>query len=70
MIWALLQSPFTLNAQVAISADGSNPHPSAILEVKSTNKGMLIPRMTTSQRMGINNPAVGLLVYDTDTQSF
>jgi hypothetical protein len=42
------------------------PNPSAALEIKSTNKGLLIPTMTTSQRFAINNPANGLMVYDTD----
>jgi trimeric autotransporter adhesin len=55
---------------VAINADGSTADASAILDVKSTSKGMLIPRMTTSQRTGIATPAAGLLVFDTDTNAF
>lgn len=43
---------------------------SAKLEIKSSNKGILIPRMTTDQRTSIDSPANGLLVYDTDTGSF
>ena len=46
------------------------PDASAQLDVVSLNKGMLMPRMTTLQRTGISSPANGLLVYDTDTQSF
>jgi hypothetical protein len=42
------------------------PNPSAALEIKSTNKGLLIPSMTTSQRLAIVTPANGLMVYDTD----
>jgi hypothetical protein len=38
---------------------------SAILEVRSTTKGVLFPRMTTSQKNAIASPAVGLVVYDT-----
>lgn len=60
----------TLRAQVAINTDGSNPNPAALLDVKSTDKGMLIPRMTTSQRTAITTLADGLSVYDTDTKSF
>ncbi|HNX08186.1 MAG TPA: hypothetical protein PKL96_11425, partial [Bacteroidales bacterium] len=51
---------------VGINTTGANPHPSAVLDVSATNKGLLIPRMTTFQRMSIPNPANGLLVYDTD----
>ena len=40
---------------------------SAVLEVSSTTKGFLPPRMTTTQRTGIVLPAAGLIVYDTDT---
>ena len=63
---------FTVNiqAQVGINSDNSNPDPSAMLDVKSTQKGMLIPRMTTSQRTSISNPATGLLVFDNTTGSF
>ena len=63
---------FTVNiqAQVGINSDNSNPDPSAMLDVKSSEKGMLIPRMTTSQRTSILNPATGLLVFDNTTGSF
>ena len=44
--------------------------PVPMLDIKSTNKGILIPRMTTTQRTGINNPAIGLLVFDNTTGSF
>jgi hypothetical protein len=46
------------------------PHASSILELQSTTKGLLAPRMTTAQRTGITSPAQGLLVYDTNTKSF
>lgn len=52
---------------VAINTDGQQPDPSAMLDVKSTNKGLLIPRMTSAQRNAIVSPAKGLLVYQTDT---
>lgn len=44
----------------------TKPHESAIMEVKSTNKGFLVPRLTTVQRVNIINPEIGLLVFDTD----
>jgi trimeric autotransporter adhesin len=56
----------TTTAQVAINNDNSAPDGSAMLDVKSTNKGMLVPRMTQAQRIAIVSPATGLLVYQTD----
>ena len=57
----------TATAQnAAINADGSNPDNSAMLDVKSTSKGILIPRMTAAQRSAISSPATGLMVYQTD----
>jgi hypothetical protein len=47
-----------------------SPHASAKLDVGSTSRGVLFPRMTTSQRFTINSPANGLLVYDTDKNEF
>lgn len=54
----------------SINEDGTAPHSSAILDVQSDSKGMLVPRMTSVQRTGIATPATGLLVYDTDSNSF
>lgn len=39
---------------------------SALLELSSTTKGLLLPRMTTTQKNAISSPAAGLVVYDTD----
>jgi trimeric autotransporter adhesin len=58
------------NAQnAAINEDGSLPNPNAILDVKSFNKGILIPRVSTTGRLTIPNTK-GLLVYDTTAGSF
>jgi len=57
----------TLNAQVAINTDGTSAHTSAMLDVKSTIKGFLLPRMSTVQRNTLGSIATaGLVVYDTD----
>ena len=50
---------------VGVNETGANPNASAILDASSTNKGFLLPRMTTTQRNGISNPAKGLMVYNT-----
>lgn len=55
---------------VAISTDANPPHSSALLEVRSTSKGFLLPRLTTAQRVAISSPANGLLVYDSDQHRF
>ncbi len=59
-----------VNAQVSINQDNSLPDASAMLDVQSTSKGMLVPRMTSNQRIAIATPATGLLVFDTVTTSF
>jgi len=62
----LLITGFQLIAQVGINTNGTAPDGSAMLEVKSTEKGMLVPRMSQNQREAISNPANGLLVYQSD----
>ena len=44
----------------------SNPDASSVLEITDTAKGLLIPRMNKVQRLSINSPAEGLMVYQTD----
>ena len=58
-------SSIYLNAQTGIGT--TTPNASAKLEVASTNKGILIPRMTETQRDAIASPANGLLIYQTDS---
>jgi hypothetical protein len=61
-----------LLAQNTIITDNEtqNAHNSAMLDVYSTSKGFLAPRMTSAQRLAISSPAEGLLVYDTDDNAF
>lgn len=54
----------TLTAQVGVGTN--SPNTSAALDVTSTTKGLLTPRMTAAQRLAISNPANGLVVYQTD----
>ena len=62
----LLPGSNMLFSQLSISTDGCAPDSSAMLEVKSTEKGFLLPRMTVEQRNVIPNPANGLVVYCID----
>lgn len=56
---------YSLSAQMIITTDGSNADASAILEVKSTEKGFLPPRMTETQIQNIASPANALMVFNT-----
>ena len=51
---------------LSVNATGSAADTSAMLDVSSTSKGMLAPRMTTAQRNAIALPATGLMIYQTD----
>lgn len=64
----LLAFATTSFAQVGIGT--SNPNPSAVLDLNSNEKGLLIPRMVTGDRVAIASPPVGLMVYDIDEESF
>ncbi len=57
---------------IGISESSITPNANSILELRSTLRGFLAPRMTTIQRgvLGAIPPAAGMLVYDTDTKSF
>ena len=56
-----------LRGQVGVNT--TSPNNSAQLQVDSTTKGFLPPRMTTTQRTSITTPAEGLMVYDTTTKT-
>jgi len=66
LLAALLITTGSYAQNVGINSDGSAPDASAMLDVKSTAKGFLAPRMTAAQRIAITSPATGLSVYQTD----
>ncbi len=51
----------------AISKNGIPPDNSAMLDIQSSKKGVLVPRMTYEQIRAISSPAEGLMAYDTDS---
>jgi hypothetical protein len=59
---------FLGNAQIGIGT--VTPNASSVLDISSTTKGMLAPRMTTAERIAIATPAESLLVYDTTVKAF
>lgn len=57
-----------VTSQVGINT--TTPDASSVLDLNSTNRGFLAPRMTTAQRLAITAPADGLMVYDTTSKLF
>jgi len=73
LLMAVLFSTPILAQSVAINDNGSAPSASAMLDVNVfgvNKKGVLIPRMTSAERIAIASPATGLLVFDTTTSVF
>lgn len=74
LFWSFLVSVSLSQTAVAqsvgINTNGNPPDPSAILDLSSTSKGMLIPRMASWERASISSPAQGLMVYDTGSRTF
>lgn len=71
LITLIISFAIYANAQnIALNTNGAAADASAMLDVSSTTKGFLPPRMTTIQRTGIPSPANGLMVFDTDTKSY
>jgi hypothetical protein len=60
----------SLSATGQVGIGTSSPDASAALDVTSSDKGLLMPRMTTAQRTAIASPASSLMVFDTDTNSY
>ena len=64
-----LVSRHCYSQSASINNNAAAADSSAMLDVSSTTKGMLIPRMTAQQKNAISNPATGLLVYQTDGEN-
>lgn len=66
LVWVLP----SFSQGLAVNNSSATADASAMLDVSSTTKGVLIPRMTTVQKTAITSPATGLVVYDTDLGQF
>jgi len=67
---AILFVAMNTQAQVAVNTDGSPADASAMLDVKATDAGMLVPRMSSTAMNNIVNPATSLFVYNTTANAF
>lgn len=67
---SLIFSVYHTSAQNNVGIGTNTPDASAILEMSSNNQGVLVPRLTTAQRLAVLTPANGLLVFDTDISCF
>jgi hypothetical protein len=56
---------FNIQSTLGVNVSSGAVHSSAAVEIESTNKGLLLPRMTTAQKLAISGAATGLLVFDT-----
>ena len=57
---------FTTLGYAQVGINTNNPDPSSALEIESNSAGILIPRLTETQRDAISAPATGLMIYQTD----
>lgn len=64
--WTSTIIKITGDGSMALANGSASPNTSAILDLTSTTKGALLPRMTKTQRNAITSPATGLMVYQTD----
>lgn len=63
--------PYQAKSQsVGIGSTSFTPDASSVLEMRTTTKGLLIPRLTTTERNAISTPATGLMIYNTTTNTF
>ena len=58
---------FLFSQNIGVNSTGAAPDNSAMLDIASNNKGLLIPRMPAALRLSISSPANSLLVFDTDS---
>ena len=67
VILTLLLAATATQAQVGIGT--ASPNSTAILDITASAKGLIVPRMTTTQRDAIKSPTAGLLIYNTTTNA-
>lgn len=68
ILLSLLSSVIYIQSNAQIGIGTTSPHSSAILDVESTNKGFLPPRLTKTERNSISSPNAGLFIYNTNSK--
>lgn len=66
--WIALSLSLFENANAQIGIGTSSPDSSSLLDLSSTTKGLLVPRMTTIEQLALINPAIGLTIFNTTTR--
>lgn len=61
---------FTVDVSAQVGIGNTDPHESSMLDIRSDSHGILIPRMTTAERIAIATPANSLMVFDTDERAY
>lgn len=69
VLFAVIFTTKCYSQSVSINNNGVAADTTSILDISSTTKGLLVPRMTIQQKNTIVNPATGLLIYQTDGDS-
>ncbi|WP_258541668.1 hypothetical protein [Parvicella tangerina] len=64
-IWSLTVCSLSILAQNNVGINTNTPDSSAILHLESNDKGLLLPRLSITERNNMVNPATGLIIYNT-----
>lgn len=70
LLLVLLLCGSSVFAQNNVGIGTNTPDPSAVLDLTATNKGLLVPRMSTAQMIAIPAPVPGLLIFNQDSMEF
>jgi hypothetical protein len=62
-----LSGALNVGGQTVLGSTGTSPNAAASLQIEGTTRGLLLPRLTTTQRDAISSPPAGLVIYNTST---
>jgi len=70
LLFAVILSLYSLNIYAQVGIGTTSPDPASLLDISSTNQGVLLPRMTTAQMQAITDPVKGLTVFNNESNSY